>query len=148
MAKQTSTLFKQMVEQAKSKLPSSRSANICIGCFAPRNTLTVRPHTMQIFTKDQVQIDQDQSRVSVTCLYCGEWRHLSISSYSYDVLLADFPDFTTFMIMKDHKDKCDKEIGCSCYTSIVGIDSSFYNDKMIKYLESLRTQFIKNSGGT
>lgn len=145
MAKKPSTLFKEMVEQAKSKLPSSRSANICIGCFAPRNTLTVKPHTFQIFTKEQVQINEDGSRVSATCLYCGEWRHLSLSSYSQDVLKADYPDFDHFVLMKDHKKGCERVLGCSCYVSMVGTKEEFLTPELFKYLEELRSKSLEEA---
>ena len=101
--KWTKTKNKTLIAYLTGRLPSERTKTHCIGCFAPRNTITVKSHIEKMWLKgDIVTVD---SGVMVFCVYCGENRFLSLSSFSLDVFLADLqdPNVGFFMLLKDDK---------------------------------------------
>lgn len=102
---------REFLEQAKNRLPSSRAKVRCEGCFAPRNTLTVKAHKEKIWSKDQIKLEQDRRGVLLPCFFCKEERYLSLSGFSRDVLETDLPTYDMFVLLKDEK-----------YNALVGIE--------------------------
>ena len=100
----------QAIEEAKNRLPSSRSKQKCVGCFAPRNTLTVKTHLESEWDKNQIHIDPIKSGVNLMCGYCKEIRYLNLSKFSLDVFKVDYDQFERFILLKDDK-----------YNALVGI---------------------------
>jgi len=94
---------KKAIASAKARLPSSRSKVKCVGCFAPRNTLTVKTHVESEWNKDQIEIDATKSGVNLPCGYCSEIRYLNMSKFSLDVFKVDFDKFDKFILLKDDK---------------------------------------------
>ena len=120
---------KALIKYLKARLPSERTKIHCKGCFSPRNTLTVKSHIEKMWLKTDITIIDNG--VSISCLFCGESRYLSMSSFSLDVLKADFQDPRNdfFMLLKDDK-----------WNSLIGAES----DKDI--LEVIADQVELNAG--
>lgn len=115
-----SKALEKYLSDAKARLPSERSKSRCKGCFAPRNTLTVKPHIEKIWNTSQIELKD--SFVMVNCHFCNEKRRLSLSSFSYDVFKSDMDEYSNFILLKD--DKYNAFIGVKAQK---GIDlSKFY----------------------
>ena len=109
MVKSIKTIKKEMVSHLLGKIPSSRTKNQCNGCFAPRNTLTVKGHVEKIWLKES--LEPTDKGVMLPCIICGERRFLNLSSFSLDCFSADYSDPRAdfFILLKDDK-----------YNSLVG----------------------------
>lgn len=114
--------FADMIAQAKSRLPSAR-ITICEGCFNPRNTLTVKPHTNHTWAKSEIQIVEDAKFVLVPCKFCKIERMLSLSKFSMDVFTADYLQFNLFMLLKD--DRFNALVGI---TGVIDIRNDYPDD--------------------
>ena len=109
MVKNLKTIKKEMVAHLLGKIPSSRTKIQCSGCFAPRNTLTVKSHVEKIWLKES--LEPTDKGVMLHCVGCGERRFLNLSSFSRDCFSADYSDPQSgfFILLKDDK-----------YNSLVG----------------------------
>lgn len=95
--------MKALIKKAKERLPSERSKLQCVGCFAPRNTLTVKSHIEKVWQREQIILEPSKSGVSLPCQVCNEIRYLNLSKFSLDVFMVDYDDYTTFTLLKDDK---------------------------------------------
>lgn len=103
--------YKQIIKEARNRLPSERTKIRCEGCFNPRNTLTVKGNVEASWTKDQISKSEDKQGVNLPCSKCSTMRFLSLSKFSLDVFEADLDEYDTFVLLKDDK-----------YNALVGID--------------------------
>ena len=94
---------KALLKQAMSRLPSQRSKIKCAGCFAPRDTLTVKSHVTRTWKITEIEIYDTKSGVRLPCKHCGEIRYLNLSKFSLDVHNVDRDTFTVFILLKDDK---------------------------------------------
>ena len=101
--KTVNTIKKDLVNHLLGRLPSTRTKNQCSGCFAPRNTLTVKSHVEKLWLKES--LEPTDKGIMLPCKGCGERRFLNLSSFSLDVFLADHADPQSgfFMLLKDDK---------------------------------------------
>jgi len=106
------TALQIAIQEAKLRLPSERSKERCKGCFAPRNTLTVKGNHDFVWTIDQIELlerlpktatQEKRSGINIPCAHCGNVRYLSMGSYGRDVLEADMLQFKLFTLLKDDK---------------------------------------------
>ena len=102
--------FALRIKEARERLPSARSKVKCVGCFAPRNTLTVKSHVTRTWEHDEIINIEGKTGVNLPCKHCGELRYLNLSKFSHDVFNVDRDTFTTFVLLKDDK-----------YNALVGI---------------------------
>ena len=109
----TGTTWKDVLKEARKRLPSERTKDRCEGCFNPRNTLTVKGNLEQVWSVEQIEVAQDLQGVYVPCSKCGIRRFLSMSKFSLDVLKSDLTEFKGFVLLKDDK-----------YNALIGIDVS------------------------
>jgi hypothetical protein len=107
------TTWKDVLKDARKRLPSERTKDRCDGCFNPRNTLTVKGNLEAVWTIEQVEIATELQGVYVPCSKCEKRRFLSLSKFSLDVLKSDLTEFKGFVLLKDDK-----------YNALVGIDVS------------------------
>ena len=105
--------FKQMLKDAKSRLPSERTKLRCDGCFNPRDTLTVKGNLEHVWTKQEIKISEDKSGVYLPCSICKTVRYLNLSKFSLDVFKSDYEKYLGFVLLKDDK-----------YNALVGLDVS------------------------
>ena len=110
-ASKKSKTYKQIIAEARKRLPSERTKIRCDGCFNPRNTLTVKGNLNASWTKDQIVLSEDKVGVILPCSKCSTSRFLSLSKFSLDVYKADIEEFNTFVLLKDDK-----------YNALIGID--------------------------
>lgn len=101
--KSVKTIKKDLVDHLLGKLPSTRTKNRCSGCFAPRNTITVKGNLEKIWLRAVIEITD--KGVMIPCNGCGERRFLNLSSFSLDVFNADYSDPAVgfFILLKDDK---------------------------------------------
>ena len=111
--KATKATWKDVLKDAKSRLPSERTKVRCEGCFNPRNTLTVKGNVEHVWIKEEIEISTDKVGVYVPCSKCKIVRFLSLSRFSMDVFKSDFDTYGGFVLLKDDK-----------YNSLIGIDVS------------------------
>lgn len=111
--KKKGTTWKDVLKEARKRLPSERSKERCDGCFNPRNTLTVKGNLEHVWTHEQVEIASELQGVYVPCSKCKIRRFLSLSKFSLDVLKSDLTEFKGFVLLKDDK-----------YNALVGVDVS------------------------
>ena len=104
--------FALRIKEARERLPSARSKVKCVGCFAPRNTLTVKSHVTRTWEHEEIVNIEGKTGVNLPCKHCGEIRYLNLSKFSHDVFNVDRDTFTTFVLLKDDK-----------YNALVGIKS-------------------------
>lgn len=100
--------IQKIIAEARTRIPSERSKVRCVGCFNPRNTLTVKGNLEFIWTKEQIIISSadltnGKTGVNVPCSKCKERRFLSLSKFSYEVFLADYETYKAFVLLKDDK---------------------------------------------
>ena len=105
--------WKDVLKNAKSRLPSERTKVRCEGCFNPRNTLTVKGNLEHVWTKEEIELATDKVGVYVPCSKCKIVRFLSLSKFSFDVFNSDYAIYKGFVLLKDDK-----------YNSLIGIDVS------------------------
>ena len=103
-----------LLKQAMSRLPSQRSKVKCAGCFAPRDTLTVKSHVTRTWKLHEIDLHDTKSGVRLPCKHCGEIRYLNLSKFSLDVHNVDRDTFTVFILLKD--DKYNALIGYTKFT--------------------------------
>ena len=109
--KKKGSTWKDVLKEAKKRLPSERTKDRCEGCFNPRNTLTVKGNLESVWSVEQIEIATELQGVYVPCSKCGIRRFLSMSKFSLDVLKSDLSEFKGFVLLKDDK-----------YNALVGID--------------------------
>lgn len=107
------TTWKDVLKEARERLPSERTKDRCVGCFNPHNTLTVKGNLEQVWSHEQIEIASELQGVYVPCSKCKIRRFLSLSKFSLDVLKSDLTEFKGFVLLKDDK-----------YNALVGIDVS------------------------
>ncbi len=107
------TTWKQVLNEAKKRLPSERTKVRCDGCFNPRNTITVKGNLNHVWTHEQIEIATEKQGIYVPCSKCGVVRFLGMSKFSLDVLESDLTEFKGFVLPKDDK-----------YNAVIGIDVS------------------------
>ncbi|KKL62334.1 hypothetical protein LCGC14_2186230 [marine sediment metagenome] len=110
--KKTKT-WKQIIKEAKERLPSERTKIRCTGCFNPRNTLTVKGNLEHSWTDEQIEIATDKQGVYLPCKECKVIRFLSMSKFSLDVFKSDLGTYKLFTLLKDDK-----------YNALIGVDVS------------------------
>lgn len=116
MSKKTD--FKAIVAAAKARLEAQNVK--CIGCFAPRNNLIVKPHIENYMWKfSDIQVSKDKSLVLLPCMSCKNIRELPLSSVSMNYLIQDISKYDTFVIIKEGK--YNRLVGC-------GIENLGVND--------------------
>ena len=114
-------------EFLRAKSPSARLENgYCVGCFAPRDSLTVRPHINLIWKEDDCYEDGKNFRMK--CKFCDTMRIVSLSSFSMKTLRGDIQSGSDFFVLaKDHKPECNVKtsylLSCSCYNYVAGVNS-------------------------
>ena len=101
-----------LIAKAKARLPSERSKVQCVGCFAPRNTLTVKSHVSRLWSKHEILISDTMSGLLIPCKHCKEIRYLNLSKFSLDVFRVDFETHSHFMLLKDDK-----------YNAMIGVEA-------------------------
>ena len=92
-----------LLKQAMARLPSERSKVQCVGCFAPRNTLTVKSHVTRTWNISEIVLVITKTGVNLPCKHCGEIRYLNLSKFSLDVHIVDRETFNIFILLKDEK---------------------------------------------
>ena len=107
------TTWKDVLKDAKKRLPSERTKDRCEGCFNPRNTLTVKGNLEHLWSLEQIELAGELQGVYVPCSKCGIRRFLSLSKFSLDVLKSDLTEFKGFILLKDEK-----------YNALIGVDVS------------------------
>lgn len=111
--KKTGTTWKDVLKEARKRLPSERTKDRCEGCFNPRNTLTVKGNLEHIWAHEEIELAAELQGVYVPCSKCKIRRFLSMSKFSLDVLKSDLTEFKGFVLLKDDK-----------YNALIGIDVS------------------------
>jgi len=109
----------KMDKDALSRLPSARSKLKCLGCFAPRNTLTVKFHVSLTWEKHEISFPENKSGVNLPCKTCKETRFLNLSKFSLDVFKVDLEQYGTFQLLKD--DKYNALIGYGNKTNVLDL---------------------------
>lgn len=112
-ATKKSKTWKQIIKEAKTRLPSERTKIRCTGCFNPRNTLTVKGNLEHNWTLEQIVISADRLGVFLPCKECNVVRFLSLSKFSLDVFKSDLGTYKLFTLLKDDK-----------YNALIGVDVS------------------------
>ena len=105
--------WKDVLKEARKRLPSERTKDRCAGCFNPRNTLTVKGNLEMVWTIEQIEFASEKQGIYVPCSICGIRRFLGMSKFSLDVLKSDITEFKGFVLLKDDK-----------YNAVVGVDVS------------------------
>jgi len=96
------TKHAEYVAKAKERLAAQNVK--CVGCFAPRNNIIVKPHLENYIWKfSDIQISSDKSLVLVPCMICKNTRELPLSSVSMNYLKQDVLKFDEFMLIKEGK---------------------------------------------
>lgn len=113
-----------LLKRAMLRLPSARSKVKCVGCFAPRDTLTVTSHVSRTWNLTDIQLHETKSGVRLPCLHCGEIRYLNMSKFSLDVHKVDRDTYSIFILLKDDK-----------YNALIGYEKPKKEDKTLDLTE-------------